>query len=120
VGKVETTRLAVRAMRWWRRALIGAVMLSLVSSLATRTFDVKSSPSTSTNSASAHFITVQSSSPQAMTPNMDRDAVFWVVPVAKITVERAPTFYPRVAPAGPPVAALLLEESLYDRPPPSC
>jgi hypothetical protein len=51
---------------------------------------------------------------------MDRDAVRWAVPAAEITVAQAPAFYPRVAPAGPPLPTLLLEENLYDRPPPAC
>jgi hypothetical protein len=32
----------------------------------------------------------------------------------------APTSYPRIAPAGPPIPTVLLETSLYNRPPPSC
>jgi len=35
-------------------------------------------------------------------------------------VAQAPIVYPRVAPAGPPLPTLLLEENLYNRPPPSC
>jgi hypothetical protein len=55
-----------------------------------------------------------------MRQHMDRDAVRWAVPVANITVAQAPAFYPRLGPAGPPLPTLLLEENLYDRPPPAC
>jgi hypothetical protein len=85
-------------------------MCSLVLTLATRTFGA-------TTSISA---TVQSSMPQAVQQHMDRDAIGWVAPVAAIAVAQAPTFYPRVAPVGPPLPILLLEENLNNRPPPAC
>jgi hypothetical protein len=99
-------RLSLRC-RW---ALVGVVLFSLVFSLATRTFSDTASSSTS----------VQSSSLQAMRQHMDRDAVRWTAPVAKVKVAQAPTFYPHVAPAGPPLPVLLVEENLYNRPPPAC
>jgi hypothetical protein len=94
----------------WRIALIGLVMFSLVTVLATRTFNVTIS----------HSTTVQSSSPQAMRQHMDRGAIGWTAPVAKVSVLQAPTFYPDVAPSGPPLPTLFLEENLYNRPPPGC
>jgi hypothetical protein len=52
---------------------------------------------------------------------MDRDAVRWVAPIAKIVAVTFPTFYPRVALVGPTLPTLLLlEDSLYNRPPPTC
>jgi predicted anti-sigma-YlaC factor YlaD len=111
VGKAETRDVTFRPVPWWRWALVSVVMLSLVVTLATRTFH----DTTSNNST-----TVQSSSLQAMRQHMDRDAVRWTAPVAIITVAQAPTFYPRVMPAGPPLPTLLLEENLYNRPPPTC
>ena len=95
---------------WRRRALIGLVMFSLVLTLATRTFHVTISRSS----------TVHSVSRQAMRQHMDRDAVRWAVPVARITVAQAPTFYLHVAPAGPPLPTLPIPENLYNRPPPAC
>jgi hypothetical protein len=94
----------------WRMVLAGLVMFSLVISLATRTFNVTIS----------HSTTVQSSSPQAMRQHMDRGAIGWTAPVAKVSVLQAPTFYPDVAPSGPPLPTLFLEENLYNRPPPGC
>ena len=109
VGKPETTGIVVRSIPW-RLAFVSVVMFSLVFTLATRTFRVTTSHSTA----------VQSYSPQAMRQHMDRDAVRWAPPVAKITVAQAPMFSPRVAPDGPPLPTLLLEENLFTRPPPSC
>jgi drug/metabolite transporter (DMT)-like permease len=111
VGRAETRDVSLHAMPWWRWALVGVVMLCLVVTLATRTFH----DTTSSNST-----TVQSSSPQAVRQHMDRDAVRWAAAVAIIAVAEAPTFYPRLAPAGPPLPTLLLEENLYNRPPPAC
>jgi len=109
VGKAETMG-AVPSVPWWRWALISVVMFSLVITLATRTFHVTISRSS----------TVHSVSLQAMRQHMDRDAVPWAVPVARIRVAQAPPFYPRVAPAGPPLPTLLIQENLYNRPPPAC
>lgn len=108
--KAETRDASLYPVPWWRWALVGVVMCSLVLTLATRTFGA-------TTSISA---TVQSSSPQAMQQHMDRDAIGWVAPVAASAVTHAPTLYRRVTPAGPPLPILLLEENLYNRPPPTC
>jgi hypothetical protein len=110
VGKSERIDIAVASVQWWRLALVSVVMVSLVLTLATRTF----------RGTTPHSIAVQSNSPQAMRQHMDRDAVRWVAPVATIVLSQAPTFYPSVEPAGPPLPTFLLEENLYNRPPPSC
>ena len=95
----------------WRGVLVALLMLSLVVSLATRTFH-----QTIPRGVNAHSNTVQ-----AMRQHMVRDAARWVPPIFVHTAHQAPVFYPRVAPAGPPIPALLLiEDSLYNRPPPSC
>ncbi|HEY1801251.1 MAG TPA: hypothetical protein VGG46_09995 [Terriglobales bacterium] len=53
---------------------------------------------------------------------MDSDAAAqWVPPVAVVVdAVLVISSYPRLAPAGPPVADLFYEETLYNRPPPSC
>ena len=95
----------------WRGVLIGIVMLSLVVSLATRTFQQRI----------PQGVTVHSNTAQATRQHMVRDAARWVPPVFIHIAQQAPVLYPHVAPAGPPIPALLLiEESLYNRPPPSC
>jgi hypothetical protein len=108
--KAETTDVLVRSLPWWRWALVGVVVFSVSISLATRTFRLTTS----------HSVTVKSNSAQAMRQHMDRDAVQWTSPVPVSTTLQAPTFYPHVAPAGPPLGVVLLDESLYTRPPPSC
>lgn len=110
VGNAEKRDIAVRSVAWWRLAFVSVVMFSLVVTLATRTF----------RGTTSHSIAVQSNSPQAMRQHMDRDAVGWTAPVAKMVVSQAPTFYPLVAPTGPPLPTFLIEENLYDRPPPTC
>jgi hypothetical protein len=99
-----------REKHWSGWLAISIVMFSLVVSLATRTFHLTNSPS----------VTVQSSAAQGMRQHMNRDATGFVPPVPVFSSFRAPTAYPYVAPAGPPLAVLLLDESLYNRPPPSC
>jgi hypothetical protein len=95
----------------WRGAFIGLVMFSLVVSLATRTF----------HQTIPQGVTVHSNAAQAMRQHMVRDAARWVPPVLVYTAHQVPVFYPHVAPAGPPIPALLLiEDNLYNRPPPSC
>jgi hypothetical protein len=109
MGNAETRDASPCPVPWWRWALVGVVMFSLFVTLATRTFDETTSNST----------TVQSSSFQAMRQHMDRDAIRWAAPVATLAVAQAPTFYPHVTPAGPPLPTLLLEENLFNRPPPN-
>jgi len=90
--------------------VIAIVILSLVVSLATRTIHLSASNQT----------TVLTDSAQGTRQHMDSDASPWTVPVPITTSLEAPTFYPYLAPGGPPVKALLLDQSLYNRPPPSC
>lgn len=106
--KAERTSVSVGSVPWWRWTLVTFVMFSLLVTLATRTFPV----------TIHHSTTVQSSSLQGMRQHMDRDAVRWTVPAASLAVAQAPTFYPGMAPAGPPLPTLLVEQNLYNRPPP--
>lgn len=92
------------------RALVGVVMLSLVVSLATRTFRL----------TVPHSVTEKSGAAQAIRQHLDRDATQWIPHTPVLTVLQPPTFYPHVAPAGQPLGVLLLDESLSNRPPPSC
>lgn len=94
----------------WCVLVILLAIFALTASLATRT----SVPT------DFHDTTVQSVSAQAMRQHLDGDAVQWVAPTPVLTLLQAPSFYPRVAPAGPPLSHLLFDESLYNRPPPSC
>lgn len=75
--------------------------VGLSHSMATRTFRLKVSDS----------ISIQSASSQGMRQHLDRDAVKWVPPVRTLVTLDAPTFYPRIAPAGPPLPSPFLEEA---------
>ncbi len=109
IKRARAAFLADRELTW-RRALVGAVMLALVVTLATRTLHL----------TIPHGVTVQSGAAQAKRQHLDRDAVGWIPPTSVLTALRPPTFYLHVAPAGPPLGVLLLDESLCNRPPPSC
>jgi hypothetical protein len=92
-------------------AVIVAMVIALGGSLATRTFHL-SSPRDYT---SAH-----SDSSSAKHQHLDSDGIEFAPPVLRNIVLQVVSFYPRVAPAGPPLPGLLFDKSLYNRPPPSC
>lgn len=94
----------------WRVFIIGLAVFGLALSVATRTFQMKVN----------RGVVVASAASQATRQHMDRDAVSWAPPDTVLTVLQVPTFYPFVAPAGPPLASVLFDESLSNRPPPSC
>src|SRR5579863_2259555 len=50
---------------------------------------------------------------QQITPRLTKTAPAWMPPIVRSAVFYAPSFYPRVAPAGPPLPGLVFEESLY-------
>ncbi len=85
------------------------ITLSLAVSLATRTAHFKI----------GHATTVQAIAGDAKPQQLDTDGFQYPPPAVKVAKLDAPTFYPRVSPAGVPVPVLLLDESLYNRPPPS-
>jgi len=95
-------------VRYGRVFIIVLAICGLTFSLATRTFRLKI----------AHGVSVTSVDAQAMRQHMDRDATHWLPPVPVLTVLQLPTFYPYVAPAGPPLAIVLFDKNLYNRPPP--
>ena len=58
-------------------------------------------------------------SPEQSRQRLLKNAATWMPPVVSSSVLQAPTFYPRIAPAGPPIPRLFFEQNLYNRPPPS-
>ena len=100
--------LGKRVLRRWEIAVVVLAICGLTLSLATRTFRT---------SLSMGAI-VKSISGQPVRQHMDSDATKWVPPVSTLTVLEVPVFYPRFAPAGPPLPRLYYEESLSNRPPP--
>lgn len=110
VAPSEDLQITRRQNSRWRVLVIVLAICGLTVSLATRTFRL----------TFPHGRTVQSGSAQAMRQHMDRDAAKWTSPVPVVITVHVPTFYPHVAPAGPPLPGLLFEESFYNRPPPFC
>lgn len=106
----EDSRLPNHQHSRWYVLVIVLAICGLTGSLATRTFRLTISAG----------ITAQSVDSHAVRQHMDRDAVQWALPVPVLCDLQAPVFYPRFAPAGPPLPAVLFDESLSNRPPPSC
>ena len=94
----------------WRVLLVVLAICGLTISLTTRTFHF----------TIPHQIAAKSESEQAVRQHLDRDGATWIPPVLTFAVLQVSSFYPRVAPAGPPLPTVLFEKSLYNRPPPSC
>ena len=98
------------ASQSWRVFIIVVLAIcGLTVSVATRTFRFKI----------AHSVSLSAGDTHAMRQHIDRDAANWVPPTPIFTPLELPTFYPYVAPAGPPLASVLFDKSLYNRPPPS-
>ena len=93
-----------------QRLIIAFAICGLIVSLATRVFHFHS----------ASGVSVTFAVTEAMRQHMDRDAVWWLPPVPVLTMLQVPTFYPYVAPAGPPLPSMIFDESLTNRPPPTC
>jgi hypothetical protein len=94
----------------WLVLVVVLAICGLTVSLATRTFRL----------TIPHVVTAQNANSHAIRQHMDRDAAQWAPPVPILSPLQVPVFYPRVAPAGPPIPSLLFDESLSNRPPPSC
>lgn len=96
-------------------ALLGALVLlsvcSLTARLATRYYFPADGSIQSVKVAKVH-------APDAKRQRLNKNAADWHPPVFNFTQLQSPSYYPRVAPAGPPIPGLFLEESLYNRPPP--
>jgi hypothetical protein len=110
IGKSQERVTSRRKSPMRQLPLFLLVTFSLTVSLATRTFHFKV----------RHGTSVQSVSSTATRQHLDKDAARWPAPVQTFAMLDSPTFYPRVAPAGPPLPGLLFDESFYNRPPPCC
>jgi hypothetical protein len=97
--------------RAWRALGMVVVACLLTINLATRYSFFTTAPTSSISVVTAHA--------DGMTQqHLDKDGLGWVSPVFRAEICQVAAFYPRFAPAGPPVHNLLLENSLYNRPPP--
>jgi len=89
--------------------VIVLAIAALTCSLATRTFHISNPHGTAVSSAAA----------QAMRQHLNRDAAKWTRPVTVYEAVLVLAFYPRIAPASPPIPSVLFDEHLYNRPPPA-
>lgn len=99
-----------------RRAFCATVVLfavcSLTASVATR---YAFGRTTSSGVVTVH----KHASPEPARQRLLKNAATWIPPVVCSVALEPPSSYPRIAPAGLPVSSLVLDENLYNRPPPS-
>lgn len=96
----------------WRALVILIAVCALTVSVATRYYSPVSVSAPTIKTLQSHSL--RETSRQRLT----KDAATWVPTLVCSVTLQPPTFYPRVAPAGPLVPSVLLERSLYTRPPP--
>ena len=106
--------LASRKRRIYSALVVMLAVASLAVSVATRYCSSQSLSAYSSPTAHKH------SSPEQSRQRLTKTSTNWMPPVVRTSVLEAPTSYPRIAPAGLPMPTVLLELSLYNRPPPSC
>jgi hypothetical protein len=102
----------------WRRIGAAIVVLLVVSSLTVSVATRYCSPPSVTSYAVKTLH--KHSSPERSRQRLTKSSTNWITPAVRTVALEAPTSYPRIAPAGPPMPNVLLEKSLYNRPPPSC
>lgn len=105
----ERNRRGRRQLVRWHALVSLLVIAALSVSLATRFCR-------SSDTARVHVQANASSS--SLRQHMDRDATQWVAPVTRLIFLETVEFYPRFAPTGPALPAVLFDQSLYNRPPP--
>ena len=106
-----TNRKDSRPSRWVA-ALILAAVCALTVSVTTR-YGFSASATGPAASVQKH------ASAQPSRQRLLKNAATWVPPVVCTSVLKAPSSYPRIAPAAPPIPSLLFENQLYNRPPPA-
>lgn len=92
------------------RVLIALAILSLVVSLAGRTFDHPCEQRTAVRPGFA----------KATPQHLDRDSVSWTAPVAQFVPPLWRVIAAHIPPPGEPWVAMDIYNSLYNRPPPAC
>jgi len=92
--------------------MVLAIVCSLTVSLVTRY-------STAWNASSSTVKTVRTNSnEETKRQRLAKDAADWIAPAIYFAGLRPPVFYPRISAARPSIAKLLLDDGLYNRPPP--
>ncbi len=103
-----------RRHRNWCALVVLLAVCSLTVSVATRY------SSSSWDASSLAVKTVRThTTPNAKRQRLAKNAATWVPPLICFDVFRSPSSYPRIAPAGPPIISFMMEDNLYNRPPPS-
>jgi hypothetical protein len=121
---VEATQLATiemlsltssenRRCRRWCALVILLAVCALTASVATRYSYTQSASALTGKTLQKHL------SPEPSRQRLSKNAANWIPPVVRSVTLQAPSSYPRIAPAGPPMPNLVLENSLYNRPPPT-
>src|SRR5579871_6683549 len=95
----------------WCAVVVLVAVFSLALSVATRYSTPCDAPLSTVKTAKSHNY------PDAKRQRLVKDSANWMPPVTRVDGLSAPNFYPRIAPAGPPIPNLVLEENVYNRPP---
>ncbi|MFZ1139687.1 MAG: hypothetical protein ABR881_23065 [Candidatus Sulfotelmatobacter sp.] len=111
---LQLTNLECPWRRGWCAIIVVLAVSALTVSVATRYCAPQSSSTYAVKTLHKH------SSPEQIRQHLTQNAVNWMPQVMQTGILQAPTSYPRIAPTGPPIPGVLLETSLYNRPPPSC
>src|SRR5581483_1648053 len=96
----------------WRAVLVLVAVFSLALSVATRYSTPCDAPGPTVKSVQNHTYA------ESKRQRLVNDAANWMPPVTCVDGLSAPNNYPRIAPAGPQIQTLVLEENVYNRPPP--
>jgi hypothetical protein len=101
----------------WRKSCCAIVVFFAVTSLAVSVATRYRSPQSSSYSLKTLH---KHSLPEQGRQRLTNKAANWMPQVVQSGVLRAPTSYSSIAAAGAPIPSVLLETSLYNRPPPFC
>ena len=110
---LRLTNMGNHGRKRWCTAIVLLAVCTLTLSVATR-YSVCPS-ATDTGKTVVH-------NDQSSTPSLQRllnNAATWMPPLVETAVYHDPGYYPHVARSRPPILNVLLEENLYNRPPPS-
>lgn len=110
---LQLTKLEGSRSRGWSALVVLLVVCSLTASVATRYSFFRGSSDDTVTKVQKHM------SPEPSRQRLMKNAATWIPPVVVSAVLEAPSSYPRIAPAGPPIPSLFFEKSLYNRPPPA-
>lgn len=106
--KFPCVRLSARRRSAGCHVLIGLAAVALIASLATRVVHLNVSP------------VVRAASSHAVRQHLDQDATHWIAPTAIFIFLQSPVSHPHVSALRPALPTVIVDQSLYNRPPPLC